>query len=146
MFVSHIGDIQLDFDKEQEYTDFILRFKHVRKNFPKVKRIFVFDTAHGKHIVLRTAIKHPDKDIVFYQAILNSDFRREWTNWDRVTHGKRGFGNSWNILFAKKWDWAGKEISREVRNKKEEKRLWGLYRTGKYSLSVWDWIKMGAPF
>lgn len=68
-------------------------------------------TRHGHHLTVtfETSRKLDDRDIVFLQLALGSDYKREMFNWLRVKSGCK----KWNALFREKVNSKGKVISRE---------------------------------
>jgi len=55
---------------------------------------------HGYHVYIEfdPKIEVDDKDVVFFQLLLLSDWKREFFNWVRVKHKLP----HWNILFKRK--------------------------------------------
>ena len=110
--------MKLDFDNSKDntvyniYNQIALRFVMLEKFFQIYERRgYTRQTKHGIHVTIEFKSKLPisDKDIVFMQTLLGSDWKREIFNWKRVRSGLK----NWNVLFNKKFDSQMKLISRE---------------------------------
>jgi hypothetical protein len=107
--------IKIDIDVKDfaNVSNIIMKRGYIFKKFElTVKGIFVFKSAHGWHIYIELEDNEKFKeltiyDIVFFQAIIGSDFKREILNWMRA---KSGMGREWNILFVEKYDAVNKKM------------------------------------
>lgn len=77
--------------------------------------VFEYDlrkTKRGWHYRIYLKEHLHDMDIVCLQAIMNSDYKRECFNFNRV---KKGYPKNWNVLFNEKIEFiSGKVLSRET--------------------------------
>ena len=66
------------------------------------------ETKNGVHIriTFKPKIELDDKDIVFLQLLLLSDWKRELLNWVRVKHNLK----AWNVLFNEKYKLKGDKL------------------------------------
>jgi len=97
--------LKLDFD---DYSFRKIKKEFTRKNLwiirffkLKIKKIQVFKTRKGYHIYLYINNRLSNKDIVFLQLALGSDFMRECYYWRRIKYPKLP-KREWNILFYEK--------------------------------------------
>src|SRR3989304_4479786 len=108
--------IDIDIPDFGKVSDIIAKRSFVFKKFGIIiKRILVFKTFKGWHIYFEIMDdeewkKMTKQDIIFLQAIIGSDFKREVFNWMRA---KSGMGKEWNLLFIRKYNAKGELISEE---------------------------------
>lgn len=95
------NELKLDFDKKFDRRGFFKRLHVLMKLFNfKIKINEEKKTRHGCHIRLWMSKKFENKDIVFFQLLLGSDWRREMFNYYRVLKNVK----HWNVLFKRKYD------------------------------------------
>lgn len=110
--------IKMDIDVKdfEKVIDIIAKRSFIFKKFDICpEEIYVFSTRKGWHIYIKMLVEEnwtqlTAQDIVFIQAIIGSDFKREVFNWVRV---KKGLSKEWNVLFKKKYDKDNNLISEE---------------------------------
>lgn len=100
-------DLDTKIRNENTYKNLIKRFAKRLYKFMVITRITDIDivsvkkTRHGLHIQIYFGMDFDDKDILFIQAILLSDFKRELNNWQRVRRNE----TNWNVLFGGKFEY-----------------------------------------
>jgi len=116
-----IYELKLDIDGSlgpRKMLEIGKRFMVVRTLLgAKLKDVKQVKTKNGFHVYIRfeTNVELDDKDIVFLQLLLLSDWRREIFNWRRVKSNLK----KWNVLFKKKYKVVNgelKEVSKEEFN------------------------------
>lgn len=97
--------IKLDFDgfkKAEHLFNFLIKKKFVISFFKlKIKNIEVYNTNRGYHVYIDVENKLELEDIIFIQAVMGSDFKRECFNWSRI---KKPYMDKTkiNVLFKEK--------------------------------------------
>ena len=107
-------ELKLDIDSRKlPEKEIAKRLYYIRKIL-KYTKLYTFKnrTKHGWHIriVFHSDVELDDKDIVFLQLLLLSDYKREIFGWMRI---RSGIKSKWNVLFSAKTDSNGKVISNE---------------------------------
>lgn len=108
--------IDIDVKDFKNVINIITKRGYIFKKFSlTINGIFVFKIAHGWHVYIELEDNEHFKaltiyDIIFFQAIIGSDFKREILNWTRA---KAGMGKEWNILFIEKYNDNLEVISQE---------------------------------
>jgi len=72
----------------------------------EVKNLMVKPTKRGWHVRIEVDRELDDRDVVFFQLFLGSDWRREFWNWLRVKHNWKPY----NVLFKEKYRFKGKNL------------------------------------
>ena len=104
-------EIKLDYDSDNIPINRIMYVTRYLGLY--IKECRVRKTKHGFHFTLKVLSKldFEDKDICLMQALMGSDFRREFLNYLRILNEVE----RWNVLY--KWKMRnGEVISEEVKN------------------------------
>lgn len=96
----------------------------------------VFRTKQGHHIYIGIANKLSNRDIIFLQLLLGSDFRRECWYWKQIKYTKLK-NKIWNVLFSfkeydRKSQRKGKKPSQEIYSLTKSKKL------ANYLIKIYD--------
>jgi len=100
--------LKLDLDGKYGLSIFLDRVWILKYLGLKVVKVKIHDTVNGFHARLTCDNQIDDVKAAFIQALLGSDYRREFCNLLRIERGS----HNWNTLFRQKWktDKLGNEV------------------------------------
>jgi len=109
--------LKLDLDGKYSLSTFLDRIWILKYLGLRITKVRIYDTTNGFHAQLTCDNQINDVKAAFIQALLGSDYRREFCNLLKIERGSK----NWNVLFKRKWktDKLGNEVvvSKESFNK-----------------------------
>jgi len=115
--------LKLDLDGKYSLSTFLDRIWILKYLGIKVVNVRIHDTINGFHARLICDNQIDDVKACFIQALLGSDYRREFCNLLKIERGTK----NWNVLFKQKWrtDKLGNEVqvSKESYNRELSRKV-----------------------